>query len=81
MLSQFDSLELTDNKRHCNASLHLNNTLAMSGGQLASRSLNVPHNKDSWLHLGAIPEGFDVANHGSSDIEPFTGFMFGLRVR
>lgn len=78
-LSSFIRLELTHSKRYCNASLHMNDTLAMSGGQITAPS-PYPSSKDSWLHLGAISEVFGIHHHAPQDMEPFTGCMLGLRV-
>lgn len=72
-------LELTDHRRHCNASLHINDTLAMSGGQTAAPS-SYPPDRNSWLHLGAVADGFGVIDHSPPDLAPFTGCMMRLQV-
>ena len=63
--------------RRCAASVHVNNTLVMSGEQLASTATHIRAN--SWLHLAGIPPQFLVPNEAPLEIG-FTGCMQDLQV-
>jgi len=63
--------------RRCAASVHVNNTLVMSGEQLASAATHIRAN--SWLHLAGIPPQFLVPNEAPLETG-FTGCMQDLQV-
>ena len=63
--------------RRCAASLRINNTLAMSGEQMASTPTQTRSN--SWLHLAGIPPQFLVPNEAPLTMG-FTGCMQSLQV-
>lgn len=68
----FCRLDLYLNEHHCNATLHLNETVAMSGGQIANISA-LDHN--TTLYLGNSPDLKDA------EIKPFIGCIKNLMVR
>ncbi|KAJ9586493.1 hypothetical protein L9F63_019851, partial [Diploptera punctata] len=63
--------------RRCAASLRINNTLAMSGEQMASSPTQTRSN--SWLHLAGIPPQFLVLNEAPLTMG-FTGCMQSLQI-
>lgn len=66
------------NSRHCAATVRVNNTLAMSGEQMARD----PHTDLSyaWVHIGGVPGRF--ADTGEAPVlEGFIGCMQNLVVR
>ncbi|XP_059059426.1 protein eyes shut [Achroia grisella] len=65
------TLDLYIKEQHCNATLRLNDTVAMSGGQVANIS-SIDHN--ATLHLGNTPDNKD------SDNKPFIGCIKDLMV-
>lgn len=65
-------LDLYLKDQHCNATLRLNDTVAMSGGQVASIS---SLNQNTTLYLGNNPDTKD------SDTKPFIGCVTDLMVR
>ncbi|XP_062549103.1 protein eyes shut isoform X2 [Armigeres subalbatus] len=85
-------VELNFNNRltHCNASLHVNETLAMSGEQptwLMNMDLNGERNsttvpiRHSWLHLGGRPiKTMYTLSHNISRYQGFTGCIYNLEV-
>lgn len=64
-------LDLYLKEQHCNATLRLNDTVAMSGGQVANISA-LEH--DTTLYLGNSPEVKD------SESKPFIGCIKDLTV-
>ncbi|KOB77926.1 Crumbs, partial [Operophtera brumata] len=64
LLSELKTLDLYPNEHHCNATLRLNDTVAMSGGQIANVS-TLDHN--TTLYLGNSPDLKDA------EIKPFIG--------
>lgn len=69
-------LEFTKDLNYCNASLKVNNTLSMSGNQIAFMERFTKSN--SWLHLGGIPQEY-VRDYVVT-VPGFTGCMNGLKV-
>lgn len=69
-------LEFTKDLNYCNASLKVNNTLSMSGNQIAFMEHFTKSN--SWLHLGGIPQEY-VRDYVVT-VPGFTGCMNGLKV-
>lgn len=65
-------LDLFPNDHHCNATLRLNDTVAMSGGQIANIGA-LDHN--TTLYLGNSPDVPDP------DTKPFIGCIKDLTVR
>ncbi|PNF26337.1 hypothetical protein B7P43_G01769 [Cryptotermes secundus] len=61
----------------CAASVHINNTLVMSGEQMASTATHIRAN--SWLHLAGIPPHFLVPDEAPLTIG-FTGCMQALQI-
>lgn len=63
------------NIQHCLATVRVNNTLAMSGEQMALHSALDP--SSSWLYLGGLPP-----NHTSDapQMDGFVGCMHNLQV-
>ncbi|KPI93957.1 Protein eyes shut [Papilio xuthus] len=64
-------LDLYLNQQQCNATLHLNDTVAMSGGQIANISI-VDH--DIMLYFGIVPDSNYTNN------KPFIGCIKDLKV-
>ncbi|KFB39688.1 crumbs [Anopheles sinensis] len=85
-------VQLNFNERysHCNASLHVNDTLAMSGEQptwLSKRILQKGHAnalasiKQTWLHLGGRPfKTMYTLSHNISRYYGFTGCIYDLEI-
>ncbi|XP_058452918.1 protein eyes shut [Malaya genurostris] len=82
-------LNFNDRRTHCNASLHINETLAMSGEQptwlrnLAGYGENVTSLpiRHSWLHLGGRPiKTMYTLSHNISRSQGFTGCIYDLEV-
>ncbi|KAL9708057.1 hypothetical protein quinque_011575 [Culex quinquefasciatus] len=82
-------LNFNDRYSHCNASLHVNETLAMSGEQptwlrsvdpFADYGSTIPI-KQSWLHLGGRPiKTMYTLSHNISRYQGFTGCIYELEV-
>ncbi|XP_055637815.1 protein eyes shut [Toxorhynchites rutilus septentrionalis] len=80
-------LHFNDRYTHCNASLHVNETLAMSGEQPTwlmnqnseyTRTIPIKH---SWLHLGGRPiKTMYTLSHNISRYQGFTGCIYELEV-
>ncbi|XP_058820383.1 protein eyes shut [Topomyia yanbarensis] len=82
-------LNFNDRYTHCNASLHVNETLAMSGEQPTwlrnlgaySENANVVPIRHSWVHLGGRPiKTMYTLSHNISRSQGFTGCIYALEV-
>ncbi|XP_065093274.1 protein eyes shut [Ochlerotatus camptorhynchus] len=83
-------LNFNDRHTHCNASLHMNETLAMSGEQPTWLMNLDPYDeyttttnpiKHSWLHLGGRPiKTMYTLSHNISRYQGFTGCIYELAV-
>ena len=82
-------LDFSRNYTHCNASLLVNDTLAMSGDQPTWLKLLPPrlHTPDTilntWLHLGGAPQapiGLIIELPPSQSGTGFTGCLHSLRI-
>ncbi|XP_055597303.1 protein eyes shut [Uranotaenia lowii] len=84
-------LNFNDRNTHCNASLHVNDTLAMSGEQPtwllnqdpfsgSDHTTAIPI-KHSWLHLGGRPmKTMYSLSHNISRYQGFTGCIYDLQI-
>ncbi|XP_050086417.1 protein eyes shut [Anopheles aquasalis] len=84
-------LNFNDRLSHCNASLHVNETLAMSGEQPTWLINSPPMSTDqtaalasirqSWLHLGGRPiKTMYTLSHNISRYHGFTGCLYELEI-
>jgi hypothetical protein len=77
-------LDFSRNHSHCNASLRVNDTLAMSGDQptwLGSKSLGKSKTIESiWLHLGGAPQTPIVLMAELPGAQGFSGCLHSLRI-
>lgn len=82
-------MDFSRNYTHCNASLLVNDTLAMSGDQPTWLKLLPPrlHTPDTilntWLHLGGAPQapiGLIIELPPSQSGTGFTGCLHSLRI-
>nr|XP_019544869.2 protein eyes shut [Aedes albopictus] len=84
-------LNFNDRLTHCNASLHVNETLAMSGEQPTWLRNTDPYEdptgttmvpiKHSWLHLGGRPiKTMYTLSHNISRYQGFTGCVYELEI-
>lgn len=77
-------LDFSRNHSHCNASLRVNDTLAMSGDQptwLGSKSLGKSKTIENvWLHLGGSPQTPIVLMAELPGALGFTGCLHSLRI-
>jgi EYS protein len=78
------ALDFSRNHSHCNASLRINDTLAMSGDQptwLGVKSLGRTKTVSSvWLHLGGSPQTPVVLMSGMPNGQGFSGCLHTLRI-
>jgi len=78
------ALDFSRNHSHCNASLRINDTLAMSGDQptwLGSKTLGKSKSIQSiWLHLGGSPQTPVVLMSEMPGGQGFTGCLHSLRI-
>jgi len=79
-------LDFSRNHSHCNASLRVNDTLAMSGDQptwmnlLSSRGQSVLPMQSTWLHLGGAPQAPIGLINDLPTGQGFTGCMYSLKI-
>lgn len=77
-------LDFSRNHSHCNASLRINDTLAMSGDQptwLGEKNLGKSKSIESiWLHLGGSPQTPIVLMSDLPGGQGFTGCLHSLRI-
>lgn len=79
------ALDFSRNHSHCNASLRINDTLAMSGDQptwLGAKNLGKSGKTISsvWLHLGGSPQTPVVLMSGLPNGQGFSGCLHSLRI-
>lgn len=79
------ALDFSRNHSHCNASLRINDTLAMSGDQptwLGAKNLGKSDKTISsvWLHLGGSPQTPVVLMSGLPNGQGFSGCLHTLRI-
>ncbi len=79
------ALDFSRNHSHCNASLRINDTLAMSGDQptwLGMKNLERSSKmiKSVWLHLGGSPQAPVVLMSELPGGQGFTGCLHSLRI-
>lgn len=78
------ALDFSRNHSHCNASLRINDTLAMSGDQptwLGSKTLGKSKTINSiWLHLGGSPQTPVVLMSELPGSQGFTGCLKNLKI-
>ncbi|KAL7020907.1 hypothetical protein ACKWTF_011674 [Chironomus riparius] len=79
------ALDFSRNHSHCNASLRINDTLAMSGDQptwLGAKNLGKSGKTISsvWLHLGGSPQTPVVLMSGLPNGQGFSGCLHTLRI-
>jgi EYS protein len=78
------ALDFSRNHSHCNASLRINETLAMSGDQptwLGSKSLGKTKTVNNvWLHLGGSPQTPVVLMSELPGSQGFTGCLHTLKI-
>lgn len=78
------ALDFSRNHSHCNASLRINDTLAMSGDQPTWLGLKTPGKSKTinsvWLHLGGSPQTPVVLMSELPGGQGFTGCLHSLRV-
>jgi len=88
-MSLFCRLDFSRNYTHCNASLLVNDTLAMSGDQptwlkLLPPRLHTPEAiLNTWLHLGGAPQapiGLIIELPPAQSGTGFTGCLHTLRI-
>ncbi|KAG5871345.1 hypothetical protein JTB14_008042 [Gonioctena quinquepunctata] len=69
-------LDFSQNFQQCNASIKVNDSLSMTGDQIA-KIYQFPH-PSAWLHLGGLPA--DLSNEASLPVGGFVGCMSNLKV-
>lgn len=78
------ALDFSRNHSHCNASLRINDTLAMSGDQPTWLGLKTPGKSKTvnsvWLHLGGSPQTPVVLMSELPGGQGFTGCLHSLRI-
>ena len=78
------ALDFSRNHSHCNASLRINDTLAMSGDQPTWLGLKTPGKSKTinsvWLHLGGSPQTPVVLMSELPGGQGFTGCLHNLRI-
>lgn len=79
-------LNFSRNHTHCNASLRINDTVAMSGDQRTWLS-TIPHDQiintviqSTWLHLGGTPQAPIGLINGLAGGQGFTGCLHSLLI-
>lgn len=79
-------MAFTRNHTHCNASLRVNETLAMSGDQPTWLNLipyeyqNLNAIQNTWLHLGGTPQAPIGLINGIAGGQGFTGCLYSLKI-
>lgn len=77
------ALDFSANHSHCNASLRINDTLAMSGDQptwLGVKSVGESRIENIWLHLGGSPQTPVVLMSELPGGQGFTGCLHTLKI-